>query len=149
MNWNIIRWQSSKNLWVQMSYTIDRAVQSNIAVFYKFVSWFVSCPSLLYFHLSQHIVRATGCTTAISEFQFWQRGRLFYSLLHSYRPWSTPFFRSAALVYPRNSFQASAAMFIRSALFWDIARRRVVSVYRRFGATYRSHLQGSRALISL
>jgi hypothetical protein len=33
---------------------------------------------------------------------------------------------------------------IRSALFWDIKRRRVIIVYRRFGTTYRSHLQGSR-----
>jgi hypothetical protein len=28
---------------------------------------------------------------------------------------------------------------MRSALFWDITRRRVVIVYRRFGTTYRSH----------
>jgi hypothetical protein len=34
--------------------------------------------------------------------------------------------------------------FLRSALFWDITRHRVVSNYRRFGTTYRSHLQGSR-----
>jgi hypothetical protein len=33
---------------------------------------------------------------------------------------------------------------MRSALFWDITRRRVVIVYRRFGKTYRSHLPGSR-----
>jgi hypothetical protein len=33
---------------------------------------------------------------------------------------------------------------LRSALFWDITRRRVVIVYRRFGTSYRSHLQGSR-----
>jgi hypothetical protein len=31
---------------------------------------------------------------------------------------------------------------MRSALFWDITRRRVVIVYRRFGTKYRSHLQG-------
>jgi hypothetical protein len=37
-------------------------------------------------------------------------------------------------------FQTSAAMFTRSALFWDITLRRVVIVYRRFGTTYRSHL---------
>jgi hypothetical protein len=37
-------------------------------------------------------------------------------------------------------------MLIRSALFWDITRRRVVIVYRRFGTTYRSHFQGSRVL---
>jgi hypothetical protein len=30
-----------------------------------------------------------------------------------------------------------------SALFWDITQRRVVILYRRFGTTYRSHLQGS------
>jgi hypothetical protein len=29
-----------------------------------------------------------------------------------------------------------------SALFWDITQRRVVVPYRRFGTTYRSHLQG-------
>jgi hypothetical protein len=32
----------------------------------------------------------------------------------------------------------------RSALFWDITQRRVVILYRRFGTTYLSHLQGSR-----
>jgi hypothetical protein len=34
---------------------------------------------------------------------------------------------------------------MRSALYWDITRRRVVIVYRRFETTYRYHLQGSRA----
>jgi hypothetical protein len=33
---------------------------------------------------------------------------------------------------------------MRSALFWDITRRHVVIVYRRFGTTYRSHIHGSR-----
>jgi hypothetical protein len=42
-------------------------------------------------------------------------------------------------------FQASAAMLMRSALFWDITQRRVVIPYRRLGTTYRSHLQGSRS----
>jgi hypothetical protein len=32
---------------------------------------------------------------------------------------------------------------MRSTLFWDITRRHVVIVYRRFGTTYPSHLQGS------
>jgi hypothetical protein len=41
-------------------------------------------------------------------------------------------------------FQASAAMQMRSALFWDITQRWVVVVYWRFGTTCRSHLQGSR-----
>jgi hypothetical protein len=40
-------------------------------------------------------------------------------------------------------FQASAAMLMRSTLFWDVTRRRVVILYRRFGTMYQSHLQGS------
>ena len=40
-------------------------------------------------------------------------------------------------------FQASPAMSIRSALFWDFMQHRMVILYRRFGTTYRSHLQGS------
>jgi len=35
---------------------------------------------------------------------------------------------------------------MRTALFWVIAQRAVVIPYRRFGTTYRSHLQGSRIL---
>ena len=35
---------------------------------------------------------------------------------------------------------------MRSALFWDITRRRVVIVYRRFGTAYKFHFQGSRVL---
>jgi hypothetical protein len=38
-------------------------------------------------------------------------------------------------------FQASAVMYMRSALFWDITQRWVVILYRRFGTTYRFHLQ--------
>jgi hypothetical protein len=37
--------------------------------------------------------------------------------------------------------QASAAMLMRSALFWGIRQRRVVTLYRHFGTTYRYHLQ--------
>ena len=36
------------------------------------------------------------------------------------------------------------AQVLRSALFWDITRRRAVIVYWRFGTTYRSRLRGSR-----
>ena len=31
-----------------------------------------------------------------------------------------------------------------SAVFWDITQSRVIILYRRFGKTYQSHLQGSR-----
>jgi hypothetical protein len=37
---------------------------------------------------------------------------------------------------------------MRSALFWDITQRLVEIVYRRFGTTYQSHLQGSRTSAS-
>jgi hypothetical protein len=40
-------------------------------------------------------------------------------------------------------FQVSVAKYLRSMLFWDITQS-VVLIYRRFGTTYRSHLQGSR-----
>jgi hypothetical protein len=32
----------------------------------------------------------------------------------------------------------------RPSLFWDVTRPTVVVIYVRFGATYQSHLQGSR-----
>jgi hypothetical protein len=35
---------------------------------------------------------------------------------------------------------------LTSAPFWDIKQRRVVILYRRFGTTYRPHLQGSKSL---
>jgi hypothetical protein len=38
----------------------------------------------------------------------------------------------------------SKIIILKSALFWDIKRCRVVIVYRRFGTTYQSHLQESR-----
>jgi hypothetical protein len=34
---------------------------------------------------------------------------------------------------------------MRSALFWDITQSWVVVLYRRFGTTLRSHIQGSRS----
>ena len=52
--------------------------------------------------------------------------------------------RNFGRTYCQPWFQASTAILMRSALFWDIARRCVVIAYRRFGTTYRSHLQGSR-----
>jgi hypothetical protein len=54
-------------------------------------------------------------------------------------------------IYPRRGisiwFQASAAMLMKSAVFWGITRRREVIIYRRFGTTYRSHPHGSRVRI--
>jgi len=49
------------------------------------------------------------------------------------------------IVYVMNSawFQASPAMQMRSVLFRDLKRRWFVILYRRFGITYRSKLQGS------
>jgi hypothetical protein len=45
----------------------------------------------------------------------------------------------------QHDVQASAAMFMKSAACWDITQRRVVDIYRRFGTSYQSHLQGSRS----
>jgi len=45
-------------------------------------------------------------------------------------------------------FQASSALKMRSALFWDVMRCRLVISYRHFGTTYRSRLksQAERSL---
>jgi len=32
---------------------------------------------------------------------------------------------------------------LRSSVFWDVTQRVLLVSYRRFGTTYRSHLQGS------
>ena len=37
---------------------------------------------------------------------------------------------------------------MRSLLFWDFTQRRLVVGYRRFGTTYRFHLQGSSSPVS-
>jgi hypothetical protein len=54
-----------------------------------------------------------------------------------------PFFRTSRRTNLRR-FQASAAKQVSTALFWVITQRVVVISYRRFGTTYRSHLQGSK-----
>jgi len=38
--------------------------------------------------------------------------------------------------------QASAVVQTRPSLFWDLTQWRLALSYRRFGTTYRSHLQG-------
>ena len=42
-----------------------------------------------------------------------------------------------------NTNKSNIYIYIRTALFWVVAQRVVVIYYRRFGTTYRSHLQGS------
>jgi hypothetical protein len=56
--------------------------------------------------------------------------------------WRSVQIRFFAFHYPW--LQASAEVLMRSALFWDMPQRRVVILYRRFGKTYRCHLQGPR-----
>jgi hypothetical protein len=41
--------------------------------------------------------------------------------------------------------QASPTMLMRTVPFWGITQRRVVIIYRRFGTTHRSPIQGSRS----
>jgi hypothetical protein len=45
--------------------------------------------------------------------------------------------------------QASAAVQMRSEPFWDLTQRILEIIYRPFGTTYRSHLQGSSTTSSL
>jgi hypothetical protein len=47
------------------------------------------------------------------------------------------------------SVQFETSGTFRPALFWDVTQRRVVILYRHFGTTYRSHLQGSRRVWNL
>jgi hypothetical protein len=49
------------------------------------------------------------------------------------------------VIASRPWFQPSTVMLKRSALFWGITQHRGLILYRRFGTTYRSHLQGSRS----
>jgi hypothetical protein len=37
---------------------------------------------------------------------------------------------------------ATAAVYMKSSFFWDVTQGTLVISYRRFGTTYRSHLQG-------
>ena len=39
--------------------------------------------------------------------------------------------------------QPSAAVYLNSSVVWDVTQRRLVN-NRRFGTTYRSHLQGAK-----
>jgi len=36
--------------------------------------------------------------------------------------------------------------YLRSALFWDVTNRIVAVLFRRFGTTYQSHVQGQEIL---
>jgi uncharacterized protein YifN (PemK superfamily) len=47
----------------------------------------------------------------------------------------------------KNTNNIKKISWVRSALFWDITRRRMVIVYRRFGATYQPHLHESRVRV--
>jgi hypothetical protein len=41
-------------------------------------------------------------------------------------------------------FEVLTAVSMKSTIFWDITPRSPLNVNRRFGATYRLHLQGRR-----
>jgi len=42
-----------------------------------------------------------------------------------------------------SALDISVAVYTRSSLFWDVTQRRLLVIYRRFGANCRFHLQGS------
>ena len=63
--------------------------------------------------------------------------------------WSVWWRRSVVTVSKKLNFLNRSMFERRTALFWVITQRVVVIPYRRFGTTYRSHLQGSRVKNSL
>jgi len=71
-------------------------------------------------------------------------------------PHTSPYFRVPSGRFPAGSRKSSQLIShtyqntaLRTARFWIITQRVVIICYRRFGTTYRSHLQGSRILIRL
>jgi len=44
--------------------------------------------------------------------------------------------------------QRQQGLFLKSAIYWDLAQRRMAIPYRRFGTTFRSHLRRSGNLKS-
>jgi len=70
--------------------------------------------------------------------EIWYRNKLY---IHIYiRTYIHTYIHTAAW------FQTSAAMQMRSALFWDFTHHRMVTSYRRFGTTYRSLEDGTNRL---
>jgi len=71
-------------------------------------------------HFKTHFTNITTCNTHISKAR-----------------------KSSIIRHTNKRLQASAAKKLKTPLFWAITKRVVVISYRRFGTTYRSHLQGS------
>ena len=95
-------------------------------------------PRTLYPQKIEH--RYTLCTV-------WHYNILFCTVIYYTRPFGywVPFKYMKNWIYWITArFQAFSAKWMRTALFWAITQRVVVISYRRFGTTYRSHLQGSR-----
>jgi hypothetical protein len=70
----------------------------------------------------------------------------FVWMLHSGKGNTRQIIHRRAIDVTNERFKASATTLVRYARFWDITKRRVVILYRRFETTYRSRLQGSRSL---
>ena len=80
-----------------------------------------------------------GTASAVYECTWW----------HSYElPGSWRYNRSLQQYYCV-WFEASAAIWVRYALFGDFVQRKIVVSYRRFGTTYRSPLQGSSSSLTI
>jgi hypothetical protein len=50
-------------------------------------------------------------------------------------------------IFPRKKFLISKITRSKSSLLWDVTQSKLVGSYRRFGATYRSHIQGSSLIL--
>jgi hypothetical protein len=76
-----------------------------------------------------------------------QRSRLFNSKLCKFSKYSKKYSKFSSYLTENTVLlldQASSAMLMKSVVFWDVTRRRVVIVYRRFRTTYWSHLHATR-----
>jgi hypothetical protein len=68
------------------------------------------------------------------------RLRIKKNLSNNHKTYFSKYYQLALIFFSRFAFNDSH---LRSSLFCDVAQRRSVVSYRRFGTNFRSHLQGS------
>jgi hypothetical protein len=100
-----------------------------------FFSWHTSRFTPLCCHLLLQTTRFTFCIYSSQNF-------IFISKVTELLIWNAT---TSLNKGHRQGQQQEESSFLRSALFWGITQHRVVILYRRFGTTYWSHLQGSRS----
>jgi hypothetical protein len=115
---------------VNVGFLVDKVALGHVSVWAVMFIPSITLPQMLHINLPSE-AGTTGCSTQ----------RIHRITHHNQQTSTTNNYNFNDMACPW--FQASATMLMRSALFCDITRHRVVIVYRHFGTTYRSHLQGS------